>query len=122
MQTRGEREGSLVDALSRVMEAGQRVLVYRVELALSEARNALQVALGEATLAGFAVLFLLLPAWLSALALVALWLGRRGSLEGGLLALALVQLVLGIAVLAWLARRRAGPTTLDGRPHDTPPS
>jgi hypothetical protein len=109
MEMQGEREGSLVDALSRVMEAGQRVLVDRVELVLAEARGALYASLGELTLGGFAVFFLLLPGWLAALALAAVWLGARWSLEASLAALSLAQIGLGIALLAWVARRRAGP-------------
>jgi hypothetical protein len=105
-----ERESSLVEALSRVLEAGQRVLVDRLELVLAEARGALQGVAGDATLAGFAVLFLLLPAWLSALALAALWLGARWSLEASLAALALAQLALGAGILAWVARRRSAPS------------
>lgn len=104
-----ERESSLVDALSRVMEAGQRVLVDRVELVLAEARGALYASLGDASLAGFAVFFLLLPGWLAALALAVFWLGQRWSFEASLAALSLAQLVLGVAVLTWVARRRAGP-------------
>jgi hypothetical protein len=104
-----ERESSLVEALSRVMEAGQRVLVDRVELVVVEARSALQAMAGDAALAGFAVLFLLLPAWLCALALAALWLGARWSLEASLAALALAQLALGAGLLAWIARRRSTP-------------
>jgi hypothetical protein len=107
MQAQRDRAGSLVEALSRVLEAGQRVLIDRVELALTEARSALHAALGEATLAAGAVLFLLLPAWLSALALAALWLGERWSLEKSLATLALAQLALGVALLGWIARRRA---------------
>jgi uncharacterized membrane protein YGL010W len=107
MQAQRERAGSLVDALSRVLEAGQRVLIDRVELALTEARSAFHVALGDATLAAAAVLFLLLPAWLSALALAALWLAEHWSLEKGLATLALVQLGVGVALLGWIARRRA---------------
>ena len=109
MQMQSEREGSLVDALSRVMEAGQRVLVDRVELVLAEARAALYASLGEATLAGFAVFFLLLPAWLAALTLAALWLARLWSLEASLAALALAQLALGLTLLGWVARRRVDP-------------
>ncbi len=112
METQSEREGTLVEALSRVMEAGQRVVLGRIELALAEARGALRASLGDATLAGFAVLFLLLPGWLAALALAALWLGRRWSLEGSLAALSLAQLVLGVALLTWLARRRAAGTPI----------
>ena len=108
MESQSERESSLVEAFSRVLEAGQRVLLDRVELTLAEAWSALHEQLGPVTLAAFAVLFLLLPGWLCALALAALWLGARWSLEASLAALALVQLALGIALLAWIARRRAG--------------
>lgn len=116
MQMQSEREGSLVDALSRVMDAGQRVLADRVELALAEARSLLYASLGDVTLAGLVVLFLLLPGWLSALALAALWLGERWSIEASLATLALVQLVLGVVLLTWVARRRADPQIRRGDP------
>ena len=109
METQSERDSSLVEALSRVMEAGQRLLVNRLELVIAEARSALHASLGDVTVGGFAVFFLLLPGWLAGLALAALWLGQRWSLEASLAALSLGQLVLGIALLAWVARRRASP-------------
>ena len=109
MEAQSERDGSLVDALSRVMEAGQRVLVHRVDLVLAEARSALQDRVGDYALGGFALLFLLLPGWLTALALAALWLTSRWSLEASLAGLALLQLGFGSALLLWVARRRANP-------------
>jgi len=107
MEVQRERESTLVDAFSRVMEAGQRVLLDRVALALSEARRSVSDLLRSTAVGAIAVLFFLLPGWLLVLALAVRWLSTRWSLEASLLILAFSQCAIGVALVAWATRRRA---------------
>lgn len=113
-------ESSVIGAVVDVFDAGQRVVLDRIELLSVEARAA-----GSNALASLAFLLfglgLLLVGWVAANALAIVLIARVWSHAEGIAVVAGVNLLAGI--IALLRARRRGSDVLPGRrtnDHDAP--
>jgi hypothetical protein len=106
------RDVSLVESVIDVIEAGQRVLLDRIELLSLEARAMASNAVASL---GFllAGLGLLLVGWLAVNVCVVLTLGPLWSYARATALVAGIDVALGVTALV-LARRRAAPRSVPG--------
>lgn len=101
------RDASLVESVIDVIEAGQRVLLDRIELLSLEARAMASNAVASLGLL-LAGLGLLLVGWLAVNVCVVLTLGPLWSYARATALVAGIDVALGVAALV-LARRRSAP-------------
>jgi hypothetical protein len=110
-------EPSIIDAVLRVIEASQRLVLDRVDLArLDVARLASHAMRGAVLVAVGAVL--IAGAWFAALGVIVLWLRPYLSPTGSLAIIAVATLIAGAASVS-SGVRRAGSLALDPTPSET---
>ena len=106
-------EPSLVDSVIRVLEAGQRLVLDRVDLLRFDLSQLAARTLGGAVLIGVGA-FLLAGAWFMSMGAVVVWLQQYLSLSASLAAVAAATAGVGAGAIAIGIRRGQIDTAGDG--------
>ena len=106
-------EPSLVDSVIRVLEAGQRLVLDRVDLVRFDLSQLAARTLGGAVLIGIGA-FLLAGAWFISMGAVVVWLQQYLSLSASLAAVAAATAGVGAGAIANGIRRGQIDTAGDG--------